>query len=136
MSDLDIAKAVAAKFHRGQMYGKHDYMYHLEAVRAKCAAEGDDRLRVIAMLHDILEDTDCTEETLQQLFEDDVVEAVCHLTKRSGVVYDDYISNVKSHALARKVKMYDTLCNLEESLLQGDMKRVLKYSKQIKLLAE
>ena len=136
MKDLDLARAIATRFHAGQMYGVHPYMYHLEAVTLKAGNERDDRLAVIAMLHDILEDTKCTEEILYPLFDSDVVKAVAAVTKFDGEPYEFYIATVKANSLALKVKMYDSLCNLEESMLRGDRKRIIKYSNQIRLLAE
>jgi (p)ppGpp synthase/HD superfamily hydrolase len=136
MNDLELARVIARKFHAGQKYGIHDYMYHLEAVAAKAFQEHDDRLAVIAMLHDVLEDTSCTEAILHALFDKDIVNAVIALTKFDGEPYEFYIMTVRSNPLARKVKMYDSAANMEESMLRGDMKRVLKYSKQIQLLAE
>lgn len=138
MTDFDLAKAIATKFHKGQMYGKQPYMYHLEMVAESLMKEPDDRLPIIGILHDIIEDTTCDGDILNSLFEDNVVDAVVALTK--GWVwnesYEDYIIRVRKNPLALIVKMHDTLCNLEESLVRRDMKRVIKYSAQMKLLAE
>lgn len=137
MTDFLLARAVALKFHQGQMYGKEPYMYHLDMVADRCKKENDDRLAVIAILHDILEDTPCTLGTLYALFDKDIVNAVGALSKLiPGEPYEVYIQVVRGNPLALKVKMYDSLCNLEESMLRGDKKRILKYSKQIQLLAE
>jgi hypothetical protein len=87
-------------------------------------------------MKEILEDTDCKEETLCQLFEDNVVNAVKAMTKIDGEPYEFYIDRVKKNELARTVKMHDTLCNLQESLVRRDMRRVMKYSKQMQYLAE
>lgn len=136
MNNFELAKTIAAKYHKGQMYGKRDYMYHLEMVAASLMGEFDERLSIIGILHDILEDTTCPQSLLFELFEDNVVNAVVALSKVDGESYDDYIVRVQSNPLALKVKMHDTKCNLEESLMRADMKRVRKYAKQMLLLAE
>lgn len=136
MKDLELARALAQKFHAGQMYGREPYMYHLEMVTASCGRENDDRLQVIAMLHDIIEDTDVTYDMLLMMFGKDIANAVKALTKDSGDPYAMYIDRVKENELARIVKMHDTLCNLEESMVRRDTKRIMKYSKQLQLLAE
>lgn len=137
MNDLELARTIARKFHAGQKYGNNDYMYHLEAVTEKALDDFDDRLAVIAMLHDILEDTACTLSTLHALFDKDICNAVVAVTKLfADASYEDYIARCKANPLARKVKMYDSSANMEESMRRGDMKRVLKYANQIKLLAE
>jgi (p)ppGpp synthase/HD superfamily hydrolase len=143
MDDLFLARALACKFHAGQMYGKEPYTYHLDAVKDKAVEEADGRLAVIALLHDILEDTSCSADTLLDLFGNDITDAVIAMTKGyrqedkdHDETYLEYIARCKANPLARKVKMYDSAANMEESMLRGDMKRVLKYSKQIQLLAE
>lgn len=145
-NDFALAKALAERFHQGQMYGKHPYMYHLEMVANSVSEESDERLATVAILHDILEDTSCTEGLLYSLFEDNIVKAVIALSKIStgtgyGSViidepYEEYIARVKNNSLAKIVKMHDTLCNLKESLVRRDMNRVRKYSKQMNLLGE
>lgn len=136
MKDLELARALAQKFHAGQMYGKHPYQYHLEMVTASVSRENDDRLEVIAMLHDIIEDTIVTQDMILMMFGKDISTSVYALTKMNGEPYEHYIERVKKNELARVVKMHDTLCNLEESMVRRDTKRVLKYSKQIQLLVE
>ena len=136
MNDLALARIIASKFHIGQTYGKNDYMFHLDQVVKSLQWETDERLQVIAMLHDILEDTTCTKEVLYGLFEDNVVEAIIAISKVDGESYQNYIKRVKSNMLAKTVKMHDTLCNLTESLHRKDMKRVIKYSRQMEMLAQ
>jgi (p)ppGpp synthase/HD superfamily hydrolase len=135
LSEAVLAAGIAEKFHAGQLYGKEPYIYHLRAVVQSLETEYDERLVIIGWLHDIIEDTDCTEELLRALFDKDIVDAVLALSKRKGEPYEDYIARVKANPLALKVKMHDSKCNMEESLKRGDMKRVRKYANQILLLA-
>lgn len=137
MTDYTLAMALAEKFHAGQQYGDEDYTYHLvqveTSVRDACT---DERLRVVAVLHDILEDTPCTLEILRALFEDNVVDAVDALTKRADDTKEGYIAKVKLNAMATTVKIHDTLCNLTESVNRNDVKRIVKYADQLKKLVE
>ena len=136
MTDYELALTIATKFHSGQKYGKEPYTVHLLAVADSVSCHSDDRLPIVAVLHDLLEDTDCHVSVLYGLFEDNVVKAVEAISKQEGESYEDYITRVKNNPLAKVVKMHDTKCNLSESLKRLDMKRVMKYSKQMNLLAE
>lgn len=65
-----------------------------------------------------------------------MADAVVSVTKIKGESYKDYIKRVRANDLALKVKIADTLCNLEESVKIRDMKRIKKYTKQLELLCE
>jgi (p)ppGpp synthase/HD superfamily hydrolase len=134
--DVAMARLIASKFHAGQKYGDEPYIYHLEAVADAVYDAGDERLRVVALLHDILEDTYCSPGLLYTLFPVAIVEAVEAITKRHSEPYEDYIAKVKANALALPVKIQDTLCNLNESVKSMDVRRIKKYSKQLQLLVE
>lgn len=136
MKDLELARGLAEKFHAGQMYGRHPYIYHLDMVSEALKADSDERLSIIGMLHDILEDTSCKPELLYTLFEDNIADAVLALTHIKGEeTREEYLGRVKKNMLAKKVKMVDSMMNMQESILRGDMKRVKKYAEQIAFLA-
>lgn len=138
MSDNSIAWALADKYHAGQKYGNSPYLVHLKAVAVSVSSAHatDERLEIIAVLHDILEDTKCPPEVLTALFEDKVTDAVWVLTKTPGEAQSDYLERVKANPLALIVKRHDALCNLTESLRRGDMKRVVKYADVLKELCQ
>ena len=135
--DVQLAKALAFKYHTGQMYGNLPYTAHLQQVAesVECGMM-DERLIIVAWLHDILEDTKCDVGTLCDLFEDNVVTAVCAITKEVGQSQEDYLSRVKANPGARRVKMHDSLCNMKASLMRFDAKRVKKYAAVISFLVE
>lgn len=137
-NDRSMAIALAYKYHAGQMYGLSPYTDHLFAVETSvCNAHPtDERLAIIAILHDILEDTSCPAILLNELFEDKVVDAVHALTKASQESRSDYLARVKANPMALIVKRHDALCNLTESMKRGDLKRVAKYSQVLKELCE
>lgn len=133
------AQSLAKKAHAGQTdkAGADYYSGHLSTV-----ANNTNSLygTVVGYLHDILEDTDVTEEELLSLFPLEIVEAVSVMTHRKGESYDDYIARVKKNPIAREVKMADLMNNMDLSRLpsptEKDVKRVLKYSQALAYLAK
>ena len=101
----------------------------------------DEKTTCVALLHDILEDTDTTGEELIELgFPDDVVEAVCMMTHEDGVPYMDYVRQIKTNPIARAVKISDLTHNSDLSRLntvtEKDLKRAEKYREALKILTE
>lgn len=135
--DVVIAKALATKFHAGQTYGNLPYTDHLQQVAYSVeTGTTDDRMIVVAYLHDILEDTECTADALSALFEDNIVHAVVAITRTKGESKEAYLTKVKGNHMARIVKIHDSLCNLRASVMRFDAKRIKKYTDQIAYLAE
>lgn len=137
MNDLELSHHIAQKFHAGQKYGEFDYIVHIDQVRAsvKNHFPGDERLLVVANLHDILEDTAMTEEVLRHLFDKDIVDAVVAITHQKVESRTDYLTRVRGNTLSHKVKMCDSLTNLHNSMKRNDMKRVKKYGEYLAFLA-
>lgn len=144
---LELAVSLAKDKHYGQMYGKHDYIVHLQDVAdmVKEMVGNIEDLQIIAYLHDIMEDTGVCENTLNVLFDSVITNAVKALSKSyidwSGLRvgdtgYINYIKRVKKNPLALIVKIADTTCNLAQSQLDSDTKRIEKYSRQLALLQE
>lgn len=132
---VDDAAIFAIDFHGGQMYGEKPYSYHLFEVRSKLLDQDEDT-QVVAILHDVLEDTACTYWEIEAKFGTAVAKAVARLTKVEGLEYDDYIEGIRDNPMALKVKIADTLCNLTQSHKEGNLKRIRKYSKQMYLLTK
>jgi (p)ppGpp synthase/HD superfamily hydrolase len=129
---MNDAYKMASNYHANQFYGSHSYMYHLEMV-ANSVGDNPEHI-VVAWLHDIWEDTDCSVEEVMALFSYKIVQAISDLTKMKGEKYSEYITKVKSNPIALHVKIHDTLCNLTESVKTQQWGRVRKYSKQLELL--
>jgi (p)ppGpp synthase/HD superfamily hydrolase len=133
--DIQLAQSLAAKYHAGQKYGTVDYTCHLEEVaNSVTLGHTDERLIVVAWLHDILEDTTCVVPTLQELFEDNVVVAVEAMTRGRNEDKQQYLLRCKANPMARIVKVHDSLCNLRASVMRFDPKRIQKYTQQINFL--
>ena len=77
--------------------------------------------KVVALLHDTVEDTDTTVEEIRKIFGDRVAECVNLLTKPDGVTYDDYIDYLINYGnvTAMHVKLADLTHNSDLSRL-GD----------------
>lgn len=138
ITDIELSWYLATKFHAGQTYGDgKPYTTHLDSVRNIVSQmnKEDERLAIIANLHDILEDTSMTEEALRVLFDKDVIDAVVAMTKVEGVAEEDYLVQVRQNALARQVKMADSMSNLSASVKRMDIKRIKKYTRYLSALA-
>ena len=139
MIKLQLANSLAQYFHSGQKYGEYDYYeYHLRGVvdllsEVSLSPVEDDTI-IVALLHDILEDTSCTYETIRGIFGDAVVDSVSILTKVDGEPIEQYLFGVCSNPTARVVKFADSLFNYKECVKCGDLKRAEKYKRNLEVL--
>lgn len=135
--DVHRAMVLAATWHENQMYGEMNYMYHIMGVHdkvvevygKKCYLE-----RIVALLHDILEDTDYSEDQLYEDFGAEAGNAVVAMTKRPGEDYFEYIPRVKGNSVARRVKKCDSFKNLEQSFKEQRHKGIIKYTTVLQML--
>ena len=139
MIKLQLANNLAQHFHIGQKYGEHDYFeYHLRGVVDLLSEVGappvSEDMIVVAILHDILEDTSCTYETLENIFGFTVADSVSILTKMDGEPINQYLFGVCSDHTARVVKFADSLFNYRECVKCGDLKRAEKYKRNLEVL--
>lgn len=96
---------------------------------------------IVALLHDVVEDTDYTLADLEELgFGPDVMEALSLLTHDDGVDYMEYVSAIKENPLAKKVKLADLEHNSDLTRLNVVDEKALKrretYLEARKLLEE
>ena len=133
------AEAFATEKHKGQKYGEHDYTYHLRQVVENVNKRNQSHpllstLVAIAWLHDVLEDTDTKYIEIEREFGTAVAYSVLGLTKREGLPYQDYMESIVGTALAREVKICDTMANLVESIKTQREKGIKKYPRQLAIL--
>ena len=69
--------------------------------------------QLTALFHDLLEDTDATENELRALGGETTLVAVKLLTKQKGYVMAEYIAAIKNNPIAFVVKAADRLHNLQ-----------------------
>ncbi len=141
------ALKLALDAHEGQVdTAGIDYAAHSVRVGkfTKLVTEKDEILAV-AYLHDVLEDTQVTEENLKEIFSDEIVKAVKALTKEKYEPYQFYLERVKANKWARMVKLADLKHNsdmdrikkkLTKPLGLRDFKRMKKYQDAIRYLEE
>lgn len=113
------ALAFATEKHAGQVrMGGMPYIVHPVAVAdiVNRWGYGPDYI-VTAFFHDLLEDTDATEDEILRIGGPVVLEAVRALTKTKGYVMDDYMAGVRANEVARVVKAADRLHNLRCAVL-------------------
>lgn len=96
-------------------------------------------VRVVGLLHDIVEDTDVTLKQLSDMgFPDEVVDAVDHLTRRDGEPYDDYIRRLCLNLVAIAVKTADIQynnCRIDDGIQEADAARMrAKWKKAIDIM--
>lgn len=126
MDQLQLATHLAREFHHGQFRRDRvtDYILHPIAVSNHPSLKNDEKARAVAMLHDILEDTEATAELLLNRGVDkDIVEAVEVLTKRDNKTYEAYLYRVLDNEMARKVKIADMICNLADDPTDRQIKK-------------
>ena len=135
---IDISLAIARKAHAGQVdKAGVDYIQHPLYVASQVKTEQE---KAVALLHDVLEDSDITAaDLLAYGLSNEVVTAVQTLTKKKGQSYQDYLEKVKSNNLARVVKLADLKHNSDLSRLKTvsntDYERVKKYKNAIRYLS-
>jgi (p)ppGpp synthase/HD superfamily hydrolase len=136
---FDRALQLAIDAHRGQT-DKYDqpYMLHVLGVMGRCRTIEE---KIVALLHDVVEDTDHTFEDLQQLgISERIITAVELLTRRRGETYDHFVERIAPNALARAVKLADLEDNMDvrrstREMKQKDAERMEKYRKAWQKLA-
>ncbi len=131
-SVLEKALEIALQAHRGQQdrYGE-PYILHPLRVMARVHTEEQ---KIVALLHDVIEDSAWTIEQLEQEgFVVEILEAVQALTKQPGEDYMNYIRRTAVTNLSLTVKMADLKDNMDltrcKQLKPADLKRMEKYMK-------
>ena len=114
---LAAAHAFAARWHAGQTdKAGRPYLLHLEDVAQRLGEQfPNPPMEEIqaALLHDVLEDTACTEQELSEHFGARVTAIVKALTKQPGT---DYLAGIRALAAKRdrsvlRIKLADNLSN-------------------------
>ena len=99
----------------------------------------DEPTTIVALLHDVVEDTDYTlEDIAAEGFGQEIVEAVSLMTHEDDVPYLDYVTKLKDNPIAKAVKLADLAHNSDPSRLgeidEETQQRLEKYKTAIALL--
>jgi|SRR5690625_32224 len=139
---LLAANVLALCLHRKDKYGKHSYYgHHLKGVDRMLKGnvhrfgvrKGSHvywQLRIIAILHDAVEDHDLSLHLAKTIFGNDVAAALDAISRRKGETRKQYMVRVQSNRLACVVKYYDSLFNFMSCKADEDGKRSLLYYEQ------
>ena len=138
MSNLEEAIALATRAHQGQT-DKAGAPYILHPLRIMQRMDSEEA-KMVAVLHDVVEDTPVTLKELRALnFSETVVTAIDSLTRRAEESYEAFIERDKLTPLARKVKLADLDDNMDLQRLQHitdrDKQRWHRYAKASAALA-
>ena len=142
-ADARIRKAfeISKSAHFGQFdKAGVDYIYHPMTVALSCG--GNISAMIVALLHDVVEDTDWTIENLRESINLTTAEvaALQLLTHNKKIAYFDYIQNIKFNELSRQVKIADLEHNSDSSRIpakvisEKDLRRIEKYKQALKIL--
>ena len=129
---INKAIEIAAKAHNNQT-DKAGEPYILHPLRVMLSVKGETE-QCAAVLHDVLEDTDITEEYLiSEGFSLEIIDALRLLTRKKEDDYMEYISRLKSNRTAKAVKLADLTDNMNISRIKNptevDYMRIEKYKR-------
>ena len=113
------ALQIAYNAHRGQVRRGGNVPYIVHPLRVSQAVSGDLK-KAVAVLHDVVEDTDITLQYLAHFFPYEVVRLVDILTKREGDFYFTYIDRILGDDVATEIKIADIVDNLSDSPNEKD----------------
>jgi (p)ppGpp synthase/HD superfamily hydrolase len=133
MSYLEKAIELAVEKHKGQVdKGGAPYILHPLFILTRMDTETE---KIVAVLHDIIEDTEVTFKDLKSCgFSDEVLNALQCLTRRNDEDYFIYIERIKNNPIAIKVKLADLEHNMDlrriKNLTDQDVIRSVKKYKR------
>lgn len=138
---LARALEIAYEAHKGGKcaYGEE---YILHPLRVMSGAMGQDE-RIVAILHDVVEDTTVTlKQLVEEGFSEEVIKAIDLLTHRDEHTYDEYIQRIATSrsAIAVRIKILDLMDNINPLRLpeigEREVARIKKYHKAYQRLKD
>lgn len=129
---------IAAQAHRGQVdKGGRPYLLHPLAVARQVSGTES---KILALLHDVPEDTDVSLEQLAPLLPPQLLKSLKLLTRRPGQPYSEYIEQLAQDPMAAQVKLADLTHNMDLRRIphptEKDFQRLEKYKKAYTYLKE
>lgn len=130
VNPLELALQIAVKAHNGQKDKSGEpYIFHPIRVMQRCLSP---KGKIVALLHDTVEDTDVTFEQLKAAgFDSGTIDTLSLVTHEKGVPYDDYIDALVHDPVAVEVKIADLEDNSDIRRLKEigvkDVERLKKY---------
>lgn len=139
MGHIELAIGIATIAH-GDQKDKCGEPYIFHPLRVMMTVQGS-LYRQVAVLHDVIEDTETTLEDLEVHFSPDVTDALKAITHASHEPYIDYLNRVMANPIAKVVKIADIKDNASPSRLYKldppTIERLTKkYSMALKYLGD
>jgi len=129
---LEKALRIAVEAHAGQVdkSGK-PYIFHPLRVCCRCFTDEE---KMVALLHDTIEDTEITaEDLLSEGFPPYIVEAILSISRNEDETYEEFVKRTGLNPLGRAVKLHDLEDNMDISRLEQVTEKVLdRLNKYIK----
>ena len=135
---LERAIEIAARTHAGQVdKGGAPYILHPLRVMLRVAPGAQ---QIVAVLHDVVEDSDVTFEDLEREgFAAEVIKGLRAVTKVEGESYEDFVARAARDPVGKAVKLADLMETSDLSRIaepsQKDLERVAKYRRAIAYLS-
>ena len=134
---LEKALRIAVEAHAGQVdkSGK-PYIFHPLRVCCRCFTDEE---KMVALLHDTIEDTEITtEDLLSEGFPPYIVEAILSISRNEDETYEEFVKRTGLNPLGRAVKLHDLEDNMDisrlEQVTEKDLDRLNKYIKAYRYL--
>ena len=142
MATLEKALEIAARAHAG-VKDKQGQPYILHAIRVMMGVDDEDA-KIVAVLHDVVEDTAVTLEDIgAEGFDAEIIEALSLVTHQKECPYSKYVMGCKKNPIARQVKLSDLRDNtnlnrvlLRQAKFETDSSRLHKYILSYRFLTD
>jgi (p)ppGpp synthase/HD superfamily hydrolase len=139
MPTLEDAILLAARAHRGQTdrYGE-PFILHPLRVMMRLDSEVE---KIVGILHDLVEKTPMTFETLRAAgYSDDILAALDCVTRRSDESYEEFVERSATNPLATRVKLADVEDNMDlrraQEVRPDDAERLTRHVRAWNVLRE
>lgn len=117
--NLELVKEYVKNKHEGQKrkQGTPYYLHPFEVQQILQKKGYSEEYQVAGLCHDLLEDTNATQQEILDLTNEEVLEAVKLVTKEDGYKMQQYINRISENPMAKAVKLADRLHNLQDAPL-------------------
>lgn len=134
MSTLERAIAIAAEAHAG-VVDKAGAPYILHPLRVMLNVTTLEE-RMVAVLHDVVEDTQWAFDALRgEGFSETVIAGIDAVTRRGSEDYETFVLRAAANPIGRRVKLADLTDNMDLSRIshptEKDMQRIEKYRRAV-----
>ena len=109
---FDKALQIAIRAHERQKdKSGHDYIMHPIRVSERCK---NIDAKIVALLHDTIEDTDVTPDYLiAEGFPEEVIDIILLVTRKENETYQQFIERAAKNPVSREVKIADLEDNMD-----------------------